>query len=205
MRTGVSGIGHGHLISSNISNISENGLSATQKTHLFKADEYKCPQSGEGFAMSEKEELREEGMSLANPFSLSFKDYIFQKMRAVAGAAGKAHISTADLAGALGLNTKVLQEILNGRRGGPDRRDLVIALCAELALDAEETNEALRLYPGSLRRMEYDDARDRAIARFLNAGFDTEICFKTLNSYLAEQGFPELKTRHRNPPQHSER
>ena len=40
--------------------------------------------------MSEKEELREEGMSLANPFSLSFKDYIFQKMRAVAGAAGKA-------------------------------------------------------------------------------------------------------------------
>ncbi len=155
--------------------------------------------------MSEKEEPREEGMSLANPFDLSFKDYIFQKMRAVAGAAGKAHISTADLAGALGLNTKVLQEILNGRRGGPDRRDLVIALCAELALDAEETNEALRLYPGSLRRMEYDDARDRAIARFLNAGFDTEIRFKTLNSYLAEQGFPELKTRHRNPPQHSER
>ena len=155
--------------------------------------------------MSEKEELREEGMSLANPFSLSFKDYIFQKMRAVAGAAGKAHISTADLAGALGLNTKVLQEILNGRRGGPDRRDLVIALCAELALDAEETNEALRLYPGSLRRLAYDDARDQAIARFLNAGFDTEICFKTLNSYLAEQGFPELKTRHRNPPQHSER
>ena len=72
--------------------------------------------------MSEKEELTEEGMSLANPFHLSFKDYIFQKMRAVAGAAGKAHISTADLAGALGLNTKVLQEILNGRRGGPDRR-----------------------------------------------------------------------------------
>ena len=123
--------------------------------------------------MSEKEELREEGMSLANPFHLSFKDYIFQKMRTVAGAAGKAHISTADLAGALGLNTKVLQEILNGRRGGPDRRDLVIALCAELALDAEETNEALRLYPGSLRRMEYDDARDRAIARFLNTGFET--------------------------------
>ena len=155
--------------------------------------------------MSEKEELRKESQSAANPDGLSFRDYIALKMQAVAGAAGKAHISSADLAEALGLNTKVLQEILNGRRGGPDRRDLVIALCAELALDAEETNEALRLYPGSLRRMEYDDARDRAIARFLNAGFDTEIRFKTLNSYLAEQGFPELKTRHRNPPQNDER
>ena len=155
--------------------------------------------------MSEKEELRKESQSAANPDGLSFRDYIALKMQAVAGAAGKAHISSADLAEALGLNTKVLQEILNGRRGGPDRRDLVIATCAELGLDAEETNEALRLYPGFLHRLADDDARDQAIAKFLNAGFDAEIRFKTLNSYLAEQGFPELKTRHRNPPQNDER
>ena len=72
--------------------------------------------------MSEKEELRKESQSAANPDGLSFRDYIALKMQAVAGAAGKAHISSADLAEALGLNTKVLQEILNGRRGGPDRR-----------------------------------------------------------------------------------
>ena len=147
------------------------------------------------------EELRKENQSAENPNGLCFKDYISEKMLAVEGREGKAHASSADLADALGLSTKVLQEILNGRRSGPDRRDLVIAVCAQLGLDAEETNEALRLYPGFLHKLADDDARDQAIVKFLNAGFDAEISFETLNSYLAEQGFPELKIRHRNPPQ----
>ena len=147
------------------------------------------------------EELRKENQSAENPNGLCFKDYISEKMLAVEGREGKAHASSADLADALGLSAKVLQEILNGRRSGPDRRDLVIAVCAQLGLDAEETNEALRLYPGFLHKLADDDARDQAIVKFLNAGFDAEISFETLNSYLAEQGFPELKIRHRNPPQ----
>ena len=48
--------------------------------------------------MSEKEELRKESQSAANPDGLSFRDYIALKMQAVASAAGKAHISSADLA-----------------------------------------------------------------------------------------------------------
>ena len=38
--------------------------------------------------MSEKEELRKESQSAANPDGLSFRDYIALKMQAVAGAAG---------------------------------------------------------------------------------------------------------------------
>ena len=96
--------------------------------------------------MSEKEELRKESQSAANPDGLSFRDYIALKMQAVAGAAGKAHISSADLAEALGLNTKVLQEILNGRRGGPDRRDLVIATCIDPDNFTQNDIEALQDY-----------------------------------------------------------
>ena len=151
--------------------------------------------------MKGKEKRGKESPSAENPNGLSFKDYISEKMRAVEGRDGKAHTSSADLAEALGLSTKVLQEILNGRRGRPDRRDLVIAICAELALDASETNEALSLYPGFLHKLANDDARDREITKFLNAGFDSEISYKALDSYLTKQGLPGLKTRHRNPAQ----
>ena len=152
--------------------------------------------------MRVKEKRKKENQSVENPEGLTFKDYISEKMHGAKGRDGKAHASAADIAEALELSTKVLQEILNGRRNRPDRRDLVIAICAELGLDAGETNEALGLYPGFLHKLAADDARDRAIAEFLNAGFDSEISFKALNRSLTEQGFPGLKTRHRNSPQY---
>jgi len=136
-----------------------------------------------------------------NSAAMNFKEYINEKLLAVAGREGKSHATSADIACALGLSTKVFQEILNGRRSGPDRRDLVIALCAELGLDAEETDEALKKYPGYLRRLSEDDARDRAIKDFLNAGFDTEISYNALNSFLCEVGHAGLKIRYRSPSQ----
>ena len=80
-----------------------------------------------------------------NPDSMNFKEYIQYKMKAVPGKNGRKTITAAQLAESLGMSTKVFQEILNGRRAGPDRRDFVIALCAELGLDGEETDDALRL------------------------------------------------------------
>ena len=129
---------------------------------------------------------------------LNFKSYIQAKMKAVYGKKGSRTVTAAELADSLGMSTKVFQEILNGRRSEPDRRDFVIALCAELGLDAEETDEALSLFPAQLRRLSSDDARDSRIIRFLNADFDVDISCDALNRQLSEGNLPPLKIRHRS-------
>ena len=138
---------------------------------------------------------------IANPDGLNFKSFILSKMKTVSGSDGRRTLTSAELSDALGLSTKVFQEILNGRRSGPDRRDLVIAICAQLALDAEDTNEALRLFPESLRPLSESDRRDRCIIDFLNAGFDSEISYDALNQQLSRRSLPVLKTRYRTQSQ----
>ena len=132
-----------------------------------------------------------------NPDSMNFKEYIQYKMKAVPGKNGRKTITAAQLAESLGMSTKVFQEILNGRRAGPDRRDFVIALCAELGLDGEETDDALRLFPPALRTLSKEDPRDRAILRVLNADFDEEISCAGLNRQLRRNNLPPLKIRYR--------
>ena len=151
--------------------------------------------------MNESNRTMQTGSEIANPDGLSFKFFILSKMKAVSGSDGRRTLTSAELSDALGLSTKVFQEILNGRRSGPDRRDLVIALCAELALDADDTNEALRLFPEELRPLSSFDRRDRFIINFLNAGFDSEISYAALNRQLRENDLPVLKTRYRNQSQ----
>ena len=111
----------------------------------------------------------------ANPEQLEFKDFIREKLKAVNSVSGYRHITAEELAETFGMSKKVFLEILNGRRGDSDRRDFVIALCAELGLDTVETNEALRLFPGFLRKLSADDPRDRLIMDFLDAGFDAQL------------------------------
>lgn len=151
--------------------------------------------------MNESNLAMQSNSEIANPDGLNFKSFILSKMKAVSGSDGRRTLTSAELSDALGLSTKVFQEILNGRRSGPDRRDLVIALCAELALDADDTDEALRLFPEELRPLSGDDRRDRFIMDFLNAGFDSEISYAALNRQLRENDLPVLKTRYRNQSQ----
>ena len=136
----------------------------------------------------------------ADPEGRNFREYILYKMKAVPGRDGRRTVTAAQLAETLGMSTKVFREILNGRRGGPDRRDFVIALCAELGLDAEETNDALSLFPGILRGLSGEDRRDREIMRVLNADFDEEISCAALDRQLRECSLPSLKIRYRNQP-----
>lgn len=151
--------------------------------------------------MNESNRAMQSNSEIANPDGLNFKSFILSKMKAVSGSDGRRTLTSAELSDALGLSTKVFQEILNGRRSGPDRRDLVIALCAELALDTDDTDEALRLFPGPLRPLSGYDRRDRFIMNFLNAGFDSEISYAALNRQLRENDLPVLKTRYRNQSQ----
>ena len=141
----------------------------------------------------------------ANPEQLEFKEFISEKLKAVNSVSGYSHITAWELAETLGMSKKVFLEILNGRRGDSDRRDFVIALCAELGLDAVETNEALRLFPGFLRRLSGDDPRDRLITDFLNAGFDVDISYASLNRHLSAHNYPPLKIKYRNPAQNEKR
>ena len=133
-----------------------------------------------------------------DPAGLNFKEFIRWKMKAVPGSDGRKTVTAAELADALGVNIKVLLDILNGRRAGPDRRDFVIALCAQLGLDADDTNDALGLFPGTLRLLSADDGRDREIMRVLNADFDQEISFAALEDHLRQKNLPSLKVRYRN-------
>ena len=133
-----------------------------------------------------------------DPAGMNFKEFIRWKMKAVPGSDGRKTVTAAELADALGVNIKVLLDILNGRRAGPDRRDFVIALCAQLGLDADDTNDALGLFPGTLRLLSADDGRDREIMRVLNADFDEEISFAALEDHLRRKNLPSLKVRYRN-------
>lgn len=133
-----------------------------------------------------------------DPAGMNFKEFIRWKMKAVPGSDGRKTVTAAELADALGVNIKVLLDILNGRRAGPDRRDFVIALCAQLGLDADDTNDALGLFPGTLRLLSADDGRDREIMRVLNADFDREISFAALEDHLRQKNLPSLKVRYRN-------
>ena len=133
-----------------------------------------------------------------DPAGMNFKEFIRWKMKAVPGSDGRKTVTAAELADALGVNIKVLLDILNGRRAGPDRRDFVIALCAQLGLDADDTNDALGLFPGTLRLLSADDGRDREIMRVLNADFDEEISFAALEDHLRQKNLPSLKVRYRN-------
>ena len=134
----------------------------------------------------------------ADPAGMNFKEYIRCKMKSVRSRDGRRTVTAAELAEALGLNVKVFRDILNGRRSGPDRRDFIIALCAELGLDAEETDDALGLFPGMLRPLSDADPRDREIMRVLNADFDEEISFAALEEHLRRNSLPSLKVRYRN-------
>ena len=140
-----------------------------------------------------------------SPDSLNFKEYIQYKMKGVKGKKGRKCITASELAESLGMSTKVFLEILNGRRVGPDRRDFVIALCAELGLDAGETDEALSLFPALLRPLSENDRRDREIIRVLNADFDSEISSAALDELLRSSELPPLRIRYRNQIPNDER
>lgn len=133
-----------------------------------------------------------------DPADMSFREFIYYKMKSIPGGNGRKTVTAAELADTLGLNIKVFHDILNGRRTGPDRRDFVIALCAQLEMDAEETNDALGMFPGTLRLLSADDARDREIMRVLNADFDREISYAALEEHLRQKNLPSLKVRYRN-------
>ena len=51
---------------------------------------------------------------IVNPEGLNFKAYILSKMKTVRGSDGRRTLTAAELSDALGLSTKVSQEILNG-------------------------------------------------------------------------------------------
>lgn len=73
--------------------------------------------------MNESNRAMQSNSEIANPDELSFKSFILSKMKAVSGSDGRRTLTSAELSDALGLSTKVFQEILNGHRSGPDRRE----------------------------------------------------------------------------------
>lgn len=75
----------------------------------------------------------------------TFAEFIRKKRKVVLSPTGKDGISIQEHADRLGLSKGMYQKILNKQKE-TQFRDCIIAICASLSLDVEETNTALNLY-----------------------------------------------------------
>lgn len=137
----------------------------------------------EGYVLSERD-------MLAEPQKLSFAQYIRQKRREVFSASGKEGISVGEHAGKLGLSQEMFRKILNKQKPNQSR-DCVIAICAAIGMDVDDTNTALRLYQ-YYPQLDDDSPRDRLIMDVLDGAVENTIDIQVINSRLIRHGYNPL-------------
>lgn len=127
----------------------------------------------------------------------TFAEFIRRKRKEVLSHTGKEGISIQEHADLLGLSKGMYQKILNKQKE-TQFRDCIIAICASLSLDVEDTNTALKLYafmPG----LDADCPRDQKIIEVLNGEVDNMISIEAVNERLIRYGFDPLRIiNHRN-------
>lgn len=137
----------------------------------------------EEIVLYELEELIEDGEE-------TFAKYIRKKRKEKISPSTKKALSIKEHADMLGLSQEMYRKILNMQKRTKSR-DCIIAICATLELDPEDTNRALHLY-GSLPGLDEDSPRDKVIINVLNASFD-ELSIETINKHLLQQGLDPLE------------
>ena len=130
---------------------------------------------------------REEACSTSNKsFAAFIKDY----RKHWYNSKGKPGISTKELAECVGIGPEMFRKILNKQKPNQSR-DCIIAICAALAMDEEDTNEALRLYQ-FMPKLDIESPRDNLIIQVLSGGFDDLISIDAVNARLQRYGLPAL-------------
>lgn len=127
--------------------------------------------------------------------SLSFADYIRSKRKEVrdpSDPTGKKTLSIKAHAASLGLSQEMYRKILNMQKPNQSR-DCIIAICAALHMDVDDTNKALHLY-NSMPGLDKKSRRDRIIINVLNGGVKYVFGIETVNSCLEQYGFAPLST-----------
>ncbi|MBQ3601110.1 MAG: hypothetical protein II992_07935 [Lachnospiraceae bacterium] len=90
----------------------------------------------------------------------------------------------------LGITKEMLQKRINKQKP-TNKRDFVIALCAVLGCDSDETNTAMRLY-NYMPAFDVDNARDDCIIEFLEEHAEQISSIEDINSFLVNRNYPEL-------------
>ena len=92
-----------------------------------------------------KIQLNQQTTNLEQTKQEKFADYIKEKRKEIISPSGKKGLKTRELAESLDINYEQFRKILNMNKP-TKKRDCIIAICAMLRLDIDDTNKALKLY-----------------------------------------------------------
>lgn len=113
----------------------------------------------------------------------------------------KRMLKTRELANMVGIKESMFPKILNMQKPTKER-DCIIAICLELQLDSEETDEALRLYNG-MRYLDTEIPREDELITILedNSIADSPISIEAVNEHLEKCGYAPLSIINSRPSQ----
>lgn len=134
--------------------------------------------------------IRERSLSIGESDEVRFSDYIKEKRKLEASPSGKKNITTRELAERLGIDYEQFRKILNMNKP-TKKRDCIIAICAALRLNSEETDEALVLYQ-YMPILDTNNPRDDLLIEILEEQFSNPLTIKEINQRLVRNGYPEL-------------
>lgn len=120
----------------------------------------------------------------------TFAQYIREKRKEVFSMSGKVGISIGEHAEKLGITKEMFRKILNKQKPNQSR-DCIIAICAAIGMDVEDTNEALRLYQ-YYPQLDDNSPRDRIIMDVLDGEVENTIDIQVINNRLARHGYNPL-------------
>lgn len=120
-----------------------------------------------------------------------FSNFIKVKRKMENRSNGKPGLSTKELAGRVGISPEMFRKILNKQKPNQSR-DCIIAICAALKLDVDDTNKALWIYQ-YMPKLNEDNPRDNQIIEALDVGFDEDISVGTVNDRLQREGYSPLE------------
>lgn len=147
----------------------------------------------------DKDYILNEHNILDKPEDLTFAKYIKSKRKEVRSPSGKEGISIGEHAEMLGLSQEMFRKILNKQKPNQSR-DCVIAICAAIGMDVDDTNTALRLYQ-YYPQLDNTSPRDRLIIEVLDGDIENTIDIQEINNRLTRHGYKPLdiiEHRHRN-------
>ena len=134
--------------------------------------------------------LRETTTPKEDDKQISFYDFIKEKRKGEISPSGKKYLSTRELAARLGIDYEQFRKILNFNKP-TKKRDCIIAICAALKLDSDETNEALILYQ-YMPTLDDSNPRDDLLIEILEEQSKHPFTIAEINNRLVRNGFPEL-------------
>ena len=136
--------------------------------------------------------LQEENYTTESTQYDRFSDFIKDMRKGVVSQFGKQGITTRELAELVGIDYEQFRKIVNMNKP-TKKRDCIIAICAVLRLDLDETNEALVLY-NHMPTLDEDtiNKRDLKLIEILDEQFINPLTIAKINQRLVLNGFPEL-------------